>query len=242
MNRYDDRARLVFHFAREGSRLGHAMIGPEHLLLGLMREGGRRVQGGDASSVLVDFGATLKDLRRQVEELVGRGNGPLRNETAAITPRARRVMELAGSEARSLGSNVIATEHILLGIIREGDGVAYRILQQLTRDVDAIRWHILTAADASGSAAEQPEREWHWPLRDLEDRLEMLEQRVERLKAVSPDATSEVEEASPRLHFDPYGWRETYVGPGQAFAQDGSEARVTASDSRVAASCLAPLR
>ncbi len=142
MNRYDDRARLVFHFAREeGSKLGHAMIGPEHLLLGLMRE------GGNASRVLADFGATLEGLRRQVEEMVGRGDGLPRNETAAITPRARRVMELAGSEARSLGSNVIATEHILLGIIREGDGVAYRILQQLTRDVDTVRWRILAAAD-----------------------------------------------------------------------------------------------
>jgi ATP-dependent Clp protease ATP-binding subunit ClpC len=142
LNRYDDRARLVFHFAREeGSKLGHAMIGPEHLLLGLMRE------GGTASKVLGEFGATLDMFRRQVEEMVGRGDGLPRNETAAITPRARRVMELAGSEARSLGSNVIATEHILLGIIREGDGVAYRILQQLTRDVDTIRWRILAAAD-----------------------------------------------------------------------------------------------
>ena len=148
MNRYDDRARLVFHFAREeGSKLGHAMIGPEHLLLGLMRE------GGTASRVLSEFGATLEGLRRQVEEMVGRGDGLPRNETAAITPRARRVMELAGSEARSLGSNVIATEHILLGIIREGDGVAYRILQQLTRDVDTVRWRILAAADPKG----QPE-------------------------------------------------------------------------------------
>ncbi len=117
------------------------MIGPEHLLLGLMRE------GGNASRVLADFGATLEGLRRQVEDMVGRGDGLPRNETAAITPRARRVMELAGSEARSLGSNVIATEHILLGIIREGDGVAYRILQQLTRDVDTVRWRILAAAD-----------------------------------------------------------------------------------------------
>ena len=149
MNRYDDRARLVFHFAREeGAKLGHAMIGPEHLLLGLMRE------AGTASKVLGEFGATLEGFRRQVEEMVGRGDGLPRNETAAITPRARRVMELAGSEARSLGSNVIATEHILLGIIREGDGVAYRILQQLTRDVDTVRWRILAAADPKNQTEE----------------------------------------------------------------------------------------
>ncbi len=150
MNRYDDRARMVFHYAREeGSQLGHSMIGPEHLLLGLMRE------GGTASRVLAEFGATLEGFRHQVEDMVGRGDGLARNETAAITPRARRVMELAGSEARSLGSNVIATEHILLGIIREGDGVAYRIMQQLTRDVDAVRWRILAAADPKQEQAQE---------------------------------------------------------------------------------------
>ncbi|MBX3139440.1 MAG: ATP-dependent Clp protease ATP-binding subunit [Trueperaceae bacterium] len=146
MNRYDDRSKLVFHYAREeGTRLGHGMIGPEHLLLGLMRE------GGTASKILEEFDATLDNFRLLVEEMVGRGDGLPKNE-AAITPRARRVMELAGSEARSLGSNVIATEHILLGIIREGDGVAYRILQNLTRDVDAVRWRILAAADPKNQA------------------------------------------------------------------------------------------
>lgn len=150
MNRYDERARLVFHFAREeGAKLGHAMIGPEHLLLGLMRE------GGTACRVLNEFGATHEGLRRQVEDMVGRGDGLPRNETAAITPRARRVMELAGSEARSLGSNVIATEHILLGIIREGDGVAYRILQHLAPDLETIRWRILSALDPKNP--KQPE-------------------------------------------------------------------------------------
>ena len=140
MNRYDDRARLVFHFAREeGAKLGHAMIGPEHLLLGLMRE------GGNASRVLTDFGANLEGLRRQVEEMVGRGDGLPRNETAAITPRARRVMELAGSEARSLGSNVIATEHILLGIIREGDGgVQVTPTMIFAGLVGAVIWNLAT--------------------------------------------------------------------------------------------------
>ena len=192
MNRYDDRARLVFHFAREeGSRLGHAMIGPEHLLLGLMRE------GGNTSHVLADFGATLKGMRRHVEELVGRGDRLSRDETAAITPRARRVMELAGSEARSLGSNVIATEHILLGIIREGDGVAYRILQLLTRDVDTVRWRILEVAGATDTpGAEQSEQEWR--LRDAEDRIERLEQRIERLEAArSPSAENGSEVTRP---------------------------------------------
>jgi ATP-dependent Clp protease ATP-binding subunit ClpC len=142
VNRYDDRARLVFHYAREeGSKLGHAMIGPEHLLLGLMRE------GGTACRILTEFGATLENFRRRVEEIIGRGEGLRHTEAPAITPRARRVMELASSEARNLGSQVIGTEHILLGILREGDGVAFRILQDLSRDVDTIRWRILAHAD-----------------------------------------------------------------------------------------------
>src|SRR5690625_4077956 len=186
MNRYDDRARMVFHYAREeGSKLGHSMIGPEHLLLGLMRE------GGTACRVLAEFGATLDGFRSQVEDMVGRGDGLARNETAAITARARRVMELAGSEARSLGSNVIATEHILLGIIREGDGVAYRIMQQLTRDVDTVRWRILAAADprqpAEAEAASTPFLDEY--ARDLttearEGRLDPVIGRTEEIRRV----------------------------------------------------------
>ncbi|WP_034338401.1 ATP-dependent Clp protease ATP-binding subunit [Deinococcus misasensis] len=142
MNRYDDRARLVFHYAREeGNRLGHAMVGPEHLLLGLMRE------GGTACQILQDFGFTLEGLRRKVEEIIGRGEGSRLNDAPSITPRARRVMELASAEAKALGAQVTSTEHILLGIIREGDGVAYRILQEQARDVDTIRWRIMASAD-----------------------------------------------------------------------------------------------
>ncbi|MGI8747288.1 MAG: Clp protease N-terminal domain-containing protein, partial [Deinococcus sp.] len=149
MNRYDDRARLVFHYAREeGNRLGHAMVGPEHLLLGLMRE------GGTAAGLLGEFGATLDGLRRRVEEIIGRGEGNRLNDAPSITPRARRVMELASHDARTLGAQVTSTEHILLGIIREGDGVAFRILQELTKDVDTIRWRVLAQAD--GQKAPKP--------------------------------------------------------------------------------------
>ncbi|MGQ9735622.1 MAG: ATP-dependent Clp protease ATP-binding subunit [Thermaceae bacterium] len=143
MNRYDDRARLVFHYAREeGARLGHSMIGPEHLLLGLMRE------GGTAARILAEYGASLEAMRRMVEELVGRGEGSRTGDPPAITPRARRVMELASAEARHMGSSVIGTEHILLGLIREGDGIAYRILTHFAKDIDAIRWRILSMAES----------------------------------------------------------------------------------------------
>ncbi|WP_456411909.1 ATP-dependent Clp protease ATP-binding subunit [Oceanithermus sp.] len=151
MNRYDDRARLVFHYAREeGSRLGHSMIGPEHLLLGLMRE------GGTAARILAEYGANLEAMRRMVEELVGRGEGTRSGEPPAITPRARRVMELAGAEARNMSSPTIGTEHILLGIIREGDGVAYRILNHFAKDVDTIRWRIMAGGEEGSATAEKP--------------------------------------------------------------------------------------
>jgi ATP-dependent Clp protease ATP-binding subunit ClpC len=114
------------------------MIGPEHLLLGLMRE------GGTAARILMEYGATLEAMRRMVEELVGRGEGNRSGEPPAITPRARRVMELASAEARNMNSQVIGTEHILLGIIREGDGIAYRIMAHYAKDVDTIRWRILS--------------------------------------------------------------------------------------------------
>jgi ATP-dependent Clp protease ATP-binding subunit ClpC len=114
------------------------MIGPEHLLLGLMRE------GGTAARILMEYGASLEAMRRMVEELVGRGEGSRTGEPPAITPRARRVMELAGAEARNMSSQVIGTEHILLGIIREGDGIAYRIMTHYAKDVDTIRWRILS--------------------------------------------------------------------------------------------------
>jgi len=150
LNRYDDRARLVFHYAREeGSRLGHSMIGPEHLLLGLMRE------GGAAAKILTEYGASLEVMRRMVEDLVGRGEGSRAGEPPAITPRARRVMELAAAEARAMGSPTIGTEHILLGIIRESDGVAYRILTHFVKDVDAIRWRILQSAESAPKTQEK---------------------------------------------------------------------------------------
>src|SRR5690625_3763212 len=151
MNRYDDRARMVFHYAREeGSKLGHSMIGPEHLLLGLMRE------GGTASRVLAEFGATLEGFRSQVEDMVERGDGLAGNETAAITPRARRVMELAGRDARRLGVIGLAAQPIMLRIIRVAAGVASRIMQQLTRDVVTVRWRIREAAVPRQEQQESP--------------------------------------------------------------------------------------
>jgi len=191
MNRYDDRARLVFHYAREeGNKLGHAMVGPEHLLLGLMRE------AGTAAQILQEFGGSLEGMRQQVEEIIGRGEGSRLNDAPSIAPRARRVMELSAAEARNLGAETTSTEHILLGIIREGDGVAYRILQDLTRDMEALRWRILANSSAKqvselreqgGAVKYQPS-----PDPDLESRVERLEHSVDTVARTFSETVNEI--------------------------------------------------
>jgi ATP-dependent Clp protease ATP-binding subunit ClpA len=117
MNRYDDHARLVFHYAREeGNRLGHAVVGPEHLLLGLMRtEGGAR-------TVLESASAELNQMRRRLQQAKPASMSGALVDAPSITPRARRVMEVASQEARALGAGVTSTQHILLGILlKAGD-------------------------------------------------------------------------------------------------------------------------
>ncbi len=197
MNRYDDRARLVFHYAREeGNKLGHAMVGPEHLLLGLMCE------AGTAAQILQGFGGSLEGLRHKVEEIIGRGEGSRLNDAPSITPSARRVMELSAAEARSLGAEVTSTEHILLGIIREGDGVAYRILQGLTPDVDVIRWRVLANSSdeqvsrlrEQGGAVKYPPL----PDPDLESRVERLEQSVDTVARTFSETVNEIYQAATR--------------------------------------------
>ena len=156
------------------------MVGPEHLLLGLMRE------AGTAAQILQEFGGSLEGMRGQVEEIIGKGEGSRLSDAPSITPRARRVMELSAAEARSLGAETTRTEHVLLGIIREGDGVAYRILQSLTPDVDVIRWRAL--ADSSdeqvANLREQGGAVKYPPSLDpnLESRVEQLEESTHRLE------------------------------------------------------------
>jgi Clp amino terminal domain, pathogenicity island component len=141
MTRYDDRARLVFHFAREEAEgLGHAMMEPEHLLLGIMRE------GGETANVLASFGARLNEVRARVEAFVGRGDGLSPNEAVAITPRTRRVIDLAEYEVLTIGEKVVGVKHLLLGILQEGDGAAHRIIQQYTT-IDNFRERLLATID-----------------------------------------------------------------------------------------------
>ncbi len=121
----------------EARRLGHNFVGTEQILLGLIGEG-----TGVAAKVLKSMGVNLKDSRVEVEKIIGRGSGFVAVEIP-FTPRAKRVLELSLEEARQLGHNYIGTEHLLLGLIREGEGVAARVLENLGVDLAKVRTQVI---------------------------------------------------------------------------------------------------
>jgi ATP-dependent Clp protease ATP-binding subunit ClpA len=135
--RFTERARRVVVLAQDEARmLNHDWIGTEHLLLGLIGEG-----GGVAARALESLGISLDTVRQQVEEIIGQGaQAP---EHMPFTPRAKKVLELAFREARALGHDYIGTEHILLGLIREGDGVAAQVLVRLGADLNRAREQVI---------------------------------------------------------------------------------------------------
>jgi ClpA/ClpB-like protein len=149
---FTDRARKVLTLAQdEAQRFNHNYIGTEHLLLGLVRE-----RQGLAARVLVGMGIELEQIRTAVEFSIGRGDQPITGEIA-ITPRAKRVLELAIDEARRMGHTYIGTEHLLLGLAREGEGIAAGVLQSLGLDLDRIRHEVIRTL--AGSARQAPQKD-----------------------------------------------------------------------------------
>jgi ATP-dependent Clp protease ATP-binding subunit ClpC len=147
--RFTDRARRVVVFATEEARmLNHNYIGTEHLLLGLIHEG-----EGVAAKALESLGISLEAVRRQVEEIIGQGQAAPTGHIP-FTPRAKKVMELSLREALQLGHNYIGTEHILLGLIREGEGVAAQVLQKLGADLNRVRQQVLLLLSGYSSGEE----------------------------------------------------------------------------------------
>jgi len=131
--RFTEKAiKVIMLGQEEARRLGHNFVGTEQILLGLIGEG-----TGIGSKVLKNMGVTLKDARVEVEKIIGRGSGFVAVEIP-FTPRAKRVLELSLEEARQLGHNYIGTEHLLLGLIREGEGVAARVLENLGVDLQRV--------------------------------------------------------------------------------------------------------
>jgi ATP-dependent Clp protease ATP-binding subunit ClpC len=150
--RFTEKAIKVIMLAQEEARrLGHNFVGTEQILLGLIGEG-----TGVAAKVLKSMGVNLKDARVEVEKIIGRGSGFVAVEIP-FTPRAKRVLELSLEEARQLGHNYIGTEHLLLGLIREGEGVAARVLENLGVDLSKVRTQVIrmlgeTAEVSAGSS------------------------------------------------------------------------------------------
>src|SRR5205085_11533090 len=133
-DKFTERARKVLTLAQEeATRFNHNYIGTEHLLLGLIREG-----EGVAAKVLRNLGVELDKVRSQVEFIIGRGDHRIVGEIG-LTPRAKKVIELAVDEARRLGHHYIGTEHLLLGLVREGEGVAAGVLERLGVSLERVR-------------------------------------------------------------------------------------------------------
>jgi ATP-dependent Clp protease ATP-binding subunit ClpC len=141
-SKFTGRARKVLTLAQEeAQRLQHNYIGTEHLLLGLVREG-----NGLAAKVLTGMGIELHTVRDEVESIIGRGKRVVHGEVG-LTPRAKKVIELAVDEARRLRHDYIGTEHLLLGLLREGNGIGAGVLESLGANLRKVRQEVMRALD-----------------------------------------------------------------------------------------------
>src|SRR6202162_234100 len=192
--RFTDRARRVVVLAQEEARmLNHNYIGTEHILLGLIHEG-----EGVAAKALESLGISLEAVRQQVEEIIGQGQQAPSGHIP-FTARAKQVLELAHRESVQLGHNYIGTEHILLGLIREGDGVAAQVLFKLGADLNRVRQQVVQLLHGYQGKEPSPSgtAEGEYTLRTegqtrpdaVEVRLAAIEQRV----GIWPD-TSDLDE------------------------------------------------
>ena len=193
--RFTDRARRIVVLAQEEARmLQHNYIGTEHLLLGLIHEG-----EGVAAEALESLGIGLEAVRQQVEEIIGRGQHAPSGHIP-FTPRAKKVLELALREAIQLGHNYIGTEHILLGLIREGDGVAAQVLVRLGAGLNRVRQQVIQLlhgyqgkepeSAGTGEGSRLGKRARAELLEDAPARIEALDRRlaaIERWVGLRPD-------------------------------------------------------
>ena len=189
--RFTDRARRVVVLAQEEARmLNHNYIGTEHLLLGLIGEG-----EGVAARALESLGIRLDAVRQQVQAIIGRGQQPPSGHIP-FTPRGKKVLELAGRESNALGHQYIGTEHILLGLIREADGVAAQVLVKLGAGQDRVRQQVIQllheyrGQDVTGESSRPGERARARLLDDALAGIDSLEHRlaaVERWAGMRPD-------------------------------------------------------
>ena len=152
-DKFTERARKVLQLAQEeAQRFNHNYIGTEHLLLGLVREG-----EGVAAKVLANLGVDLNKVRSAVEFIIGRGERQVTGDIG-LTPRAKKVIELSVEEARRLNHNYIGTEHLLLGLVREGEGIAAGVLESLGVSLDKVRQQVNYVLNQSSTYSQQESR------------------------------------------------------------------------------------
>lgn len=149
LERFTQHARTVLQLAQEDAeRLNHNYLGTEHLLIGLVRE-----ENGSAGKVLRELGAKPERVSELVERMTGAGKRLMGGTKLDLTPRTKQVIEYAVDEARKLGHTYISTEHLLLGLIRQGDGVAIDVFRQLGLTADRIRREVLRAVQHDSNSA-----------------------------------------------------------------------------------------
>ncbi|MEK6621392.1 MAG: Clp protease N-terminal domain-containing protein, partial [Planctomycetota bacterium] len=155
-DRFTDRARKVMALAREEARrFNHEYIGTEHILLGLVKEG-----SGVAANVLQNLDIEMKKIRLEVEKIVQSGSDLVSVGQLPFTPRVKKVLEYAMEEARALGHNYIGTEHLLLGLLREQEGVAAQVLLNLGVKLEDVREEVIGLLGAeSTQGAANPEKD-----------------------------------------------------------------------------------
>ncbi|MGI6149101.1 MAG: ATP-dependent Clp protease ATP-binding subunit [Firmicutes bacterium] len=159
--RFTERAQRVIVLSQEEARrLGHNVVGTEHLLLGLIAEG-----EGVAARALQTLDISIDKVRAEIERVIGRGEAGV-SGPSGFTPRTKRVLELAFDEARQLGHSYIGTEHILLGLIREGEGVAAQVLINLGADLDKVRRQVVELLGGAAKQGPRPQRKTKTPTLD----------------------------------------------------------------------------
>ena len=198
--RFTDRARRVVVLAQEEARmLDHNYIGTEHLLLGLIHEG-----EGVAAKALEALGISLDAVRQQVEAIIGRGQQAPSGHIP-FTPRAKRVLELSLRESGQLGHNYLGTEHILLGLVREGEGVAAQVLMKLGGDLNRVRQMVIQLLQGHGAEARPKPRSMRAGMvEDVLARLDSMDGRltaIERWVGIGPDVR-DLDQEIAQLHRD----------------------------------------
>jgi hypothetical protein len=203
--RFTERARRVVFFAQEeAARLGENTVGTEHLLLGLVRE-----YDSVAGKILTRLGISQSDVQAETNRHVTRGEGNM-GQDMQLTPRSKRVIDLAYEEARLLENNYIGTEHLLLGLAREGDGLGFRVLRDLGCTLERARAVIRQMQAKPGEAPSQPEPARWEPLRGDVGVLHSQESDRGRSHVevtFSREAAAELRDLFVSTR-DPYGYRE----------------------------------